>query len=449
MKKSILIVLLFMPLLLQSCQKEQDEYDYVTWIDHEVIVCGVEDPVNNLPWISSDVLSVPMPFSGLLHLYEDTVMHEDIVVCDWRDWIAVYTCSGQLIADGVYTSLNVPDVVYEGNSTKWVKYANSLMLRLAMRLRTANDVELQQLAKQYAKQAITHSIGVMTEVSDAAGAGKGAGITLRNPIFWIADNYNDARIGTSILSYLIGYADPRIGAYCEPANNECTVAITAFDGNKYQGVPMGHSHTRSDEKTPEKDAYYYYSKPNIKGETPLYWMRASEVYFLRAEAALFWGAEFGNAEELYKQGIATSFQENGVQGSVDQYIASGKKPAAMNNNSWKYGFSFAAPCQTTAMFTGSDEEKFEKIIIQKYIAMFPNGQEAWTEFRRTGYPKLNPILPGGNHNSSISSERGIRRMIYPVSFNGTGDAQKIYQDAVQKLGGPDRAETDLIWAKRN
>ena len=81
--------------------------------------------------------------------------------------------------------------------------------------------------------------------------------------------------------------------------------------------------------------------------------------------------------------------------------------------------------------------------------MFPNGQEAWTEFRRTGYPKLNPILPGGNHNSSISSERGIRRMIYPVSFNGTGDAQKIYQDAVQKLGGPDRAETDLIWAKRN
>lgn len=341
------------------------------------------------------------------------------------------------------------DVVYEGNSTKWVKYANSLMLRLAMRLRTANDVELQQLAKQYAKQAITHSIGVMTEISDAAGAGKGAGITLRNPIFWIADNYNDARIGTSILSYLIGYADPRIGAYCEPANNECTVAITAFDGNKYQGVPMGHSHTRSDEKTPEKDAYYYYSKPNIKGETPLYWMRASEVYFLRAEAALFWGAEFGNAEELYKQGIATSFQENGVQGSVDQYIASGKKPAAMNNNSWKYGFSFAAPCQTTAMFIGSDEEKFEKIIIQKYIAMFPNGQEAWTEFRRTGYPKLNPILPGGNHNSSISSERGIRRMIYPVSFNGTGDAQKIYQDAVQKLGGPDRAETDLIWAKRN
>ena len=114
MKKSIFIVLLFMPLLLQSCQKEQDEYDYVTWIDHEVIVCGVEDPVNNLPWISSDVLSVPMPFSGLLHLYEDTVMHEDIVVCDWRDWIAVYTCSGQLIADGVYTSLNVPDVVYEG-----------------------------------------------------------------------------------------------------------------------------------------------------------------------------------------------------------------------------------------------------------------------------------------------------------------------------------------------
>jgi len=338
------------------------------------------------------------------------------------------------------------DLVFEGDATKWVKYANSLMLRLAMRLRTVKP----ELAKEYVKLAVDHSIGVMTEAGDAAGAGPGAGIELRNPIFWIADNYNDARVGTSILAYLLGYKDPRLSAYCEPANSECSVAVTAFDGNKYQAVPLGHTHTRSNAESKEFDSYFYYSKPNIQGKTPLNWMRASEVYFLRAEAALYWGIEYGkgDAEALYKKGIETSFQENGVTGSVDSYMASGNKPAANKVVSSKYGFEYPAPSQTTAKFEGTSEEKLEKIITQKYIALYPNGQEAWTEFRRTGYPKLNPILPGGNNNSNIDVNRGIRRMVYPVSFNGTGTSHEIYLDAISKLKGDDKAETDLWWAKK-
>ena len=343
------------------------------------------------------------------------------------------------------------DLVYGGDATKWVKYANSLMLRLAMRLRTVKP----ELAKEYAKLAVNHSIGVMTEVGDAAGAGPGAGIALRNPMFWIADNYNDARVGTSILAYLMGYQDPRLSAYCQPANSSCTVAVTAFDGKKYQAVPLGHLNTRSDGSSTDYASYYYYSKPNIEGSTPLYWMRASEAYFLRAEAALYWGTEYskGEAEALYKQGIETSFQENGVTSSVDTYIASGRMPAANKVTSSKFGFDYVAPCQTTAKFAGSQEEKLEKIIIQKYIALYPNGQEAWTEFRRTGYPKLNPILPGGNNNSLIDPSRGMRRMSYPVSFNGTGQSQEIYQDALKKLSGTDKAATDnavteLWWAKK-
>lgn len=335
------------------------------------------------------------------------------------------------------------DLVFEGDATKWVKYANSLMLRLAMRIREAKP----DLARQYASLALNHSIGVMTDASDAAGAGPGAGIPLRNPMFWISDNYNDARVGTTILSYLMGYEDPRLSAYCQPANSLCTAAVTAFDGKKYQAVPLGHYNTRSTSETQDTKAYYYYSKPNIKSETPLYWMRASEVYFLRAEAALFWGSEYGDAASLYKQGIEVSFQENGATGSVDDYLNSGKTPKANSVTHKDYGFSFEAPCRTTAKFEGTQEEKFEKIIIQKYIALFPNGQEAWTEFRRTGYPKLNPILPGGSQNSSIDSEKGMRRMTYPVKFNGTGDAQQIYQDALQKLGGTDAPTTELWWGK--
>ncbi len=339
------------------------------------------------------------------------------------------------------------DLVFNGDVTKWVKYANSLMLRLAIRLRSVKP----ELAKQYTRQAVEHAIGVMTEAGDAAGAGPGPVIALRNPLYWIADNYNDARVGTSILAYLMGYKDPRLSAYCEPANSQCTVAVTAFDNNKYQGVPLGHTNTRSKDTDPT-DSYYFYSKPKIQGNTPLYWMRASEVYFLRAEAALFWGTEYGKGdpETLYKQGIEISFQENGVTGSVDAYMASGNKPAANKVTSSKFGFDYQAPSQATAKFEGTQEQKLEKIIIQKYIALYPNGQEAWTEFRRTGYPKLNPIISGGNHNSTqITAARGMRRMTYPNSFNGTGQSHEIYLDAVRKLGGVDNAATDLWWAKKN
>lgn len=88
-------------------------------------------------------------------------------------------------------------------------------------------------------------------------------------------------------------------------------------------------------------------------------MRASEVYFLRAEAALVWGGEFGNAEDWYKQGIEMSFQENGVSSSVDAYMNSGKTPIK-HEVSGKYPCSFAAPCTTTVKFEGSTEQKLEK-----------------------------------------------------------------------------------------
>ena len=83
------------------------------------------------------------------------------------------------------------DAVYAGDATKWVKYGNSLMLRLAMRVRFADA----ELAKKYATQAVNHSIGVMTAKDDAAQMSQGAGMTFRNNIEWLAGNYNEGSYG--------------------------------------------------------------------------------------------------------------------------------------------------------------------------------------------------------------------------------------------------------------
>lgn len=327
------------------------------------------------------------------------------------------------------------DPVYAGSVSKWVKYANSLMFRLAMRLKYCAPDK----AKQWAKVALGHSIGVMTAKEDEAQVSVGAGYTFENNINYLASNYGDCRMGTSLYAYLNGYKDPRLEKYY--TTSASTFAIRAFDGKKYAPVPLGH--------TKEAGTYKDFSLPNFTNRTPTYWMRASEVCFLRAEAALEWpGDGFGDAETWYKQGIQMSFEENDLSTDVDNYIASAGAPVEVSISSPAgNAYTAPAPTQATPEFIGDKEEKLEKIMIQKWIALFPNGQEAWTEWRRTGYPVLNPVQV--NNGNGISSVKGIRRMIYPRSFSQSSEDRANYQDAVSKLGeGGDQATTELWWARK-
>lgn len=330
------------------------------------------------------------------------------------------------------------DAVYGGDAEKWVKYANSLMLRLAMHIRYADE----EMARKYATQAVSHSIGVMIESKDEAKMSTGAGLTFRNNIYWLSEQYNEARMGSSMFAYLMGYQDPRLSAYFNPVAESSNYGVTAYDGKDYQAVPPGHTSSQN-------STYEAFSKPNIQASTPTYWLRASEVYFLRAEAALIWGGEFGDAATLYEQGIDMSFKENDITSSVTSYMNSGNVPVANSISSYYYGFSYPAPCATTAEFEGSTEEKLEKIIIQKWIALFPNGQEAWTEWRRTGYPKLNKVKVNRGSSQGATADEGIRRMIYPVSFYQTTDGRTIYENALKLFnngqGGEDKSNTRLWW----
>ena len=327
------------------------------------------------------------------------------------------------------------DVVYGGDAKKWVKYANSLMLRLAMRIRYADE----KTAKIYALQALKQEFGVMTDKSDEAQISVGAGFVFRNNIEWLSVTYTDCRMGSSMYSYLLGYQDPRLSAYFKPSESE--QATEAFDKNKYQAVPPGHTYAKN-------DVFKAFSEPNIISSTPTYWMRASEVYFLRAEAALKWQGEFGDAESLYKQGIAMSFAENGIDSSVDSYMAKGEAPVGHETDK-PYRYTASAPTTATTAFSGTPEQKLEKIMIQKWIALYPNGQEAWTEWRRTGYPKLNLVQTNRGTSEGITKESGIRRMKYPNKFSTSADDKANYEEALKLLGGEDKPSTKLWWDCKN
>lgn len=100
-------------------------------------------------------------------------------------------------------------------------------------------------------------------------------------------------------------------------------------------------------------------------------------------------------------------------------------------------------------WNATPEEKQERIIIQKWIANWQLGNEAWADYRRTGYPNLLPATDDGNKSGGVvDSERGARRIPYPASeYN---DNIENIQFAVNTyLGGQDNMAKDLWWAKNN
>ena len=331
------------------------------------------------------------------------------------------------------------DAVYAGDVHKWVVYANSLMLRLAMRVYYADAA----LSKKYALQAINHSYGVMKTKDDEAKMERGASLEFKNNLDVLINQYNECRMGSSMLAYLGGYQDPRLPKYF----NTSTVsqAVTVGTYGKYSGVPTGHD-------VSSNDAFRDSSRPAITSTTPTYWMRASEVYFLLAEAALHGFAVGGTAESLYEKGIEMSFEENGIASSeVADYMSSGLKPSAYSFHLTNPGVNVDVPAVTeaTTAWTGTDEEKLEKIMIQKWIALYPNGQEAWTEYRRTGYPKLHSVVTNYS-NGEIDSEVGIRRMRFPTNKSTSAEDIANLESARKLLrGGLDKAGTRLWWDNKN
>ncbi|WP_449017739.1 RagB/SusD family nutrient uptake outer membrane protein [Prevotella sp.] len=331
------------------------------------------------------------------------------------------------------------DAIYAGDVHKWVVYANSLMLRLAMRVYYADAA----LSKQYALQAVNHSYGVMKTKDDEAKMERGASLEFKNNLDVLINQYNECRMGSSMLAYLGGYQDPRLPKYF----NTSTVsqAVTVGTYGKYSGVPTGHD-------VSSNDAFKDSSRPAITSTTPTYWMRASEVYFLLAEAALHGFAVGGTAESLYEKGIEMSFEENGIASSeVADYMSSGLKPSAYSFHLTNPGVNVDVPAvtQATTEWTGTDEEKLEKIMIQKWIALYPNGQEAWTEYRRTGYPKLHSVVTNYS-NGEIDSEVGIRRMRFPTNKSTSAEDIANLESARKLLrGGLDKAGTRLWWDNKN
>lgn len=322
------------------------------------------------------------------------------------------------------------DMVYGGDYTEWLKYANSLRLRLAMRIVNADPAT----AKTQALKAINDAGGLLTTNTDNATL---SGFGYHSPIWWIGTSWTDLACGADLTSYLNGFHDPRISKMCAQATSPSAIA------GQYVGIRAG---------TPVggKPMYNGYSTPNFgvtQEFTPMILMNAAEVWFLRAEAALRgWTTE--SAQTDYETGINTSMSQWGV--SAGSYLSDNTSTEAnytdpLTPTAGVPNASINAVSTITIAWdnTATNEQNLERIITQKWIANFPcGGCEAWADYRRTGYPRLFPVVVN-NSGGTISTAAHIRRLQYPSS-EYTGNASGVAQ-GVQELGGPDNGGTSVWW----
>lgn len=331
------------------------------------------------------------------------------------------------------TVLSKFDPIYKGNVRAWIKFANTLRLRLAMRVCYANAA----LAREQADAALANSVGLMTAATDIAKFEKPATFTSwENPLYAIQYTMNDgdSRMGATIESYMNGYNDPRLASY-----------FVANKNGDYRGVRNG---IRITDAIVQSDLY---SRIKITKNDPLVWMKPAEAWFLRAEYELRWGSPT-QAGEYYRQGVECSFQTENA-GSADLYLANDENVPAdyvdevVGSNSASALGKIAVAWDDAAGF----ETKLERIITQKYLAIFPDGQEAWSEFRRTGYPRVFPNLVN-NQPGRIPTAKQIRRLDYPSTQYAT-NAEAV-QAAIMTLNREssnpmgDVGGTNLWWDKK-
>jgi hypothetical protein len=356
-------------------------------------------------------------------------------------------------------SSSASDILYANDIAKWRKFANSLRLRLALRVSEVNA----GLCSEQAAKAIAS--GVMESAADNAyippKADGGWGNDYNYTMFQITWG-GPLKMTSSIEKLLtgIGGIDWPAGVVNHRAlyNSGTATPVSthpakvdprgplmfdpALDGGKWEGYPYGlyGSQVTGEYATstlwPElgiliKDGAPYKSR---KYDIFLY----EEVCFLKAEAALR-GFTSGDAKTEYEKGVHASFATWGVSGSADAYLASTDKNTA----------------GTSANFTdvsGAGNSALEKIITQKYLSLFPDvSMEAWNDKRRLNLPRMDVAafrdeLLYDNNNKDIKDSRNfIKRVQYPQNETQINKAE--YDKGVALLGGKDVVNTPIWWDK--
>lgn len=364
------------------------------------------------------------------------------------------------MSDEEKVSLATYDTWGGGDPAIWVQIANTMKLRIALRL---SKRESEMAADGYDLKAIA------TAAADNTLAVSGKDIVIKDQSNELKRMFEwlDCGMNANLVTLMVGMNDPRLPLYMtknadeiKNEKGEVTPKNSVYCGIRYA----------SGMKQKGSDGWYGYKMSQWVGSynTPLPIFKAAEAYFLLAEAKLRWNIGGTSVKDLYEQGIRLSIKNelaykgsfagienisdadintyiNGTTGQAD-YVDPGDSEhncKAVNTLGVKWDDA------------ASKEDQLARIQTQKYIALFPLSNEGWAEQRRTGYPKFFVALVNKS-NGAVDTQEGVRRVIYSSNAYDTnaegikGGIELLNKENTSKKGiSGDKGGTHLWWDNAN
>ena len=301
------------------------------------------------------------------------------------------------------------DILFDGDLVKWRKFANSLRLRVALRLSEVKPATAQSVISEiYANPS---QYPVMSSNADNAAvtflsANPNAHPVTEESVYRVG-SYNEYRISETFENVLREFDDPRLEFFADPTANSVETGMPRVSGMQ-NGIVDGpaYIYKGGDAFLSKFNINYFFFQPNAnQGRMMVY----SEVALILAEAAQR-GWITASAKDLYEAGITANFDYWNVEMPADYFSRTGV----------------------------AHDDRLETIIKQKYIALFYTDFQGFIEYRRTGFPSTIKPGPDAFYTNYPS------RFEYPSQ---EGALNKENLNAAITRQGPDEITTRVWWEK--
>lgn len=405
----------------------------------------------------------PIPYSSILsgenEVYFEFDSQKDLYKAMLEDLSTAITDISAMGADEI-AKLKSFDCWCNSDKDLWVKIANTMKLRMALRL-SKRETEAGNAGMNLKAIATEAAQNTLATVNKDILIDK----SLENEM-WLMFNWGDCGFNANLVTIMSGTKDPRQPLYMtlntgDIKNEAGTTTVAA--NSQYLGIRFASG-------LPAKPNSWGNFSGWIQGNNgssysmPLPIMKAAEAYFLLAEAKLRWDIGSESVKNLYENGIRVSMTNElayrGAYAGIKEY-PEGAVDAYINGTSTQIDYTdpIKAELSTPAVNklsvkwdeSASNEEKLERIITQKWLALFPLSTEGWAEQRRTGYPRFFPAFVNES-NGAVNTEEGVRRVIYSsqaydANAKGVeGGIKLLDEENSSKFGiSGDKGGTHLWW----
>jgi len=308
----------------------------------------------------------------------------------------------------IYSSAEDP--IFAGDRDKWIRFANSLRLRLAMHARFVDPGTYENVIDECLGEALIedNSQNVKLAMEDTNNP------SLYNP-------WHNKIIDYQAGLYTMNWSEKFIDALLNTNDPRLAFFATKNKDDIFLGMPNGledtyySSWSRSNSSVPTAE---FFAK-----DQPMYHMCASEIYLLRAEAALF-NLGPGDANELFQTGITMAMDQWSIEDSLVTEFLDNEAEASLN---------------------GDQENMFRQIATQLWISFVPNAFEGWTTIRRTGYPVVEQRT-SDMYSKGVTDGYMPTRINYPFTVERSVNGEN-QEAAIENMGG-DQIDLQLWWDVR-